>query len=249
MNKLLHKIIVYSSNDYMTNQPSPNTHVVSHPGPPLMAPAVSYAILALAGVFSGILLAPRGVPFPLPYQPVDRAVEYVSQAGRALRWGSFFQLGSAVPLGIFAAVVVSRLRFLGVRAAGVMIALCGGIGAMVLLMVSALAAWALGMPGTAQSAGGVRALQLLGFAAGGPGFVVPFGLLVAGVSITGGVYRLIPRWLMWLGIVVAVCSELAIFTLVTWKASIFIPVGRFIGIVWMLGIAATLTRTKTERAA
>lgn len=233
----------------MTNQTSPNPRVVSHPGPPLMVPALSYAVLVLAGIGCGIALAPRGVPFPLPYQPVDRAVAYVAQGGTALRWGSFFQLGSAVPLGVFAAVVVSRLRFLGVRAAGAVIALTGGIGAMVILMVSALADWALSTPGMAQSAGAVRALQLLGFAAGGPGYVVPFGLLAAGVSITAGLHRLIPRWLMWLGVVIAVCSELATFTLVTWKASIFIPVGRFVGILWMIGIAATLTRTKTEGTA
>lgn len=214
-----------------------------------MLPALSYTVLAIAGVISGMLLAPRGVPFPLPYQPVERAIQYVALSGRALSWGSFFQLGSAVPLAIFTAVVVSRLRFLGVRAAGEVIALCGGIGATAILAISALAGWALSTPGIAQLPGAVRALQLLGFAAGGPGFVVLFGLLVAGVSITAGLYRLMPRWLMWLGVVVAVCSELAVFTLVTWKASIFIPVGRFIGIVWMIGVAATLARTKTERTA
>lgn len=230
----------------MTNQTSPNPQVVSHPGPPLMLPAVSYAVLVVA---CGIVLSPRNVPFPLPYQPVDRAVQYVAQAGTALRWGSLFELGSAVPLAIFAAVVVSRLRFLGIRAAGEVIALCGGIVATGLLMVSALTEWVLSTPGMAQWAGAVRILQLLGFAAGGPAFVVALGLLIAGVSITAGLHRLIPRWLMWLGVVVAVCSELATFTLVTWKASIFIPVGRFVGILWMIGIAATLTRTKTEGTA
>ena len=71
------------------------------------------------------------------------------------------------------------------------------------------------------------------------------GLFVAGVSVTAGLHRLIPRWLMWLGIVVASACELATLTLLVWNFAYCIPVGRFISIVWMIGLAATLPRHLT----
>jgi hypothetical protein len=109
-----------------------------------------------------------------------------------------------------------------------------------MLMLSSLSGWSITRPGVGDTDSVVRALQALSFAGGGPGFVVPFGIFIAGVSVTAGLYRLIPRWLMILGIVVAVACELASLTLVIYNAAYFIPVGRFLGIVWMIAVAITL---------
>jgi hypothetical protein len=207
-----------------------------------MALASVYTALSVAGIIVDVLLAPHA-SFAMPYEPLANEVAYVSRYGPSIRWGVFFQFGSAIPLGIFAAVTGSRLRFLGVRAAGETIAFCGGIAAMLMLMLSALAGWALSTADITDTAGAVRALQLLGFAAGGPGFVAPLGLFVAGVSVTSSLHRLIPRWLMWLGILIASASELSTLTLLTWNAAIFIPMGRFISIIWMFCVAATLPTT------
>ena len=103
-----------------------------------------------------------------------------------------------------------------------------------MLMLSALSTWSLTRPGVADTAGAVHALQALGFIGGGPGFVVPLGLFLAGVSLTAGISRFVPRWVMWLGIVTAVACELASFTLVNFT---FIPVGRFISIIWMIAVS------------
>ena len=121
-----------------------------------------------------------------------------------------------------------------------MIAFGGGIGAMIMMILSSGDTWSLTRPGIAESTGAVRALQAVGFAAAGPGFVVLLGLFVAGVSATAGLHRLVPRWLMWLGFFIAAASELAVFTLLFWDAGYLIPVGRFISILWMIGVAATL---------
>jgi hypothetical protein len=173
--------------------------------------------------------------------PHDAA--YVANFGWSIRFGTFCELSSAVLLGLFVAVTVSRLRFLGVRAAGEVIALCGGVGATVMLMLSALSGWSVTRPGIAEADGVVSVLQALAFAGGGPGFVVPLGLFVAGVSITAGLHRFIPRWLMWLGVVVAVACELATLTLLVWNAAYFIPVGRFVSAVWMICVAVTLAKS------
>jgi hypothetical protein len=167
-------------------------------------------------------------------------VAFVAKVGWPIRIGSFCELSSAVLLGLFVAVTVSRLRFLGVRAAGELIALSGGLGATFMLMLSALAGWSVTRLGIAEAEGAVRTLHALSFAGGGPGFVVPLGLFVAGVSITAGLHRFIPRWLMWLGIFIAVACELATLTLLVWNAAYFIPVGRFLSVVWMIGVAVTL---------
>jgi hypothetical protein len=205
-----------------------------------MALAVVYTTLIAAGIIVGVLLVPHA-SFAMPYESLAKEVAYVARYGPSIRWGAFFQFGSAIPLGIFAAVTGSRLRFLGVRA-GETIAFCGGIAAMLMLMLSALAGWALSTADITDTAGAVRALQL-GFAAGGPGFVAPLGLFVAGVSVTSGLHRFIPRWLMWLGILTAGASELSTLTLLTWNAAIFIPMGRFISIIWMFGVAVTIPTT------
>jgi hypothetical protein len=200
-------------------------------------------LLLLTLVYVGLLIAGGSTvsaAFHIPHDSAESAVAFVAKNSWAIRWGSFCELGSAVPLGIFAATVVSRLRFLGVRAAGESIAFLGGIGASMMLIFSALCTWSLTRPGIAEATGAVRALQALGFVGGGPGFAVPLGLFVAGVSISAGLGKLIPRWLMWLGIAVALACELASLTLLNFTAGYFIPVGRFISIIWMIGLALTL---------
>jgi hypothetical protein len=204
-----------------------------HKGPPLLLLALIYTALMIAGTTQ--LGKTMGAP-----QGSAEMVAFVAKFGWPIRIGSFCELSSAVLLGLFVAVTVSRLRFLGVRAAGELIALSGGLGATFMLMLSALAGWSVTRLGIAEAEGAVRTLHALSFAGGGPGFVVPLGLFVAGVSITAGLHRFIPRWLMWLGIFIAVACELATLTLLVWNAAYFIPVGRFLSVVWMIGVAVTL---------
>ena len=217
-----------------TRATTETTPLVHHSGPPLLLPALSYTALVIAGA------ATLGSTMMAPHDATHQGAAYVASISRTLGWGSFFEFGSAVPLLVFVATAVSRLRFLRVRAAGEVIALAGGIGSAAMLMLSALSIWAITRPGVGDEDSVVRALQAMSFAGGGPGFVVPFGLFIAGVSLTAGLYRLIPRWIMILGIVIAVACELAAFTLPIWNAAYFIPVGRFLGIVWMIAVAATL---------
>jgi hypothetical protein len=213
-----------------------------HAGPPLLLLTIVYIAFLLAGSY-GLKAA-----FLIPRDSQEKALAYIARYGWSIQLGSFFELASAIPLGIFMATTISRLRFLGVRAAGESIALFGGVGAMIMLMLSSLANWSLTRPGVAQADGAVQALRSISFAGGGPGFVVPLGLFVAGVSITAGLYKLIPRWLMGLGIAVAIASELATFTLLNFTAGYFIPAGRFISIIWMIGISLTLPATLPSAA-
>ena len=207
--------------------------VERHPGPSLLVLTLVYIVLLIIGG-SNVRIA-----FQVPHEPVAAAA-YVAQHSWAIRWGSFCEFGSAIPLGIFMAVSISRLRFLGIRAAGEQIAALGGIATPMMLTGSALATWSLTRPGVAAAPGAVEALQSIGFDGGGPGFAVFLGLFVAGVSVSAGMYKLLPRWLMWLGIVVAAAGELSSLTLLNFAAGYFIPVARFLSIVWMFGVSLKL---------
>ena len=204
-----------------------------HAGPNLLLLTLIYVGFMIAG---GSRLS---ASFHIPSNSAQ-AVAYIAKAGWSIQLGSFFELASAIPLGIFFAAVISRLQFLGVRVAGVQIAFLGGIGATITLFLSSLCSWSLTRPGIAEATGAVRALQALNFASAGPGFAVLLGLFVAGVSLAAGLSKLMPRWLMWLGIFIAIACELASLTLLNFTAGYFIPVGRFISIIWMIGVSLTL---------
>src|SRR5215468_264639 len=161
--------------------------------------------------------------------------------------GALLQFGAAIPLGIFTATVTSRLKFLGMRAAGADIALFGGFAASIFLALSACAGWVLAQPGMATEAGALRALQLLGFATGGPGHVVTLGLLLAGVSVPSAFAKLIPRWLVWLGLIVAAICELSSLSLVFPMAGILLPLGRFPAFIWLIGAGFTMPKSRARR--
>jgi hypothetical protein len=165
---------------------------------------------------------------------------FLLRLSRSFSWGSFCEFGSAVPLAIFVATAVSRLHFLRVRAAGATIALTGGILASGMLMLSGLTLWSLTRPGIVTADAAVLTLRTLGFVTGGPGFVAPLGLFIAGVSVTAGLSRLVPRWIMIFGLVVALGCELASLTLVFWYFAWCIPFGRFLSPVWMIALALRL---------
>lgn len=211
-----------------------NTMTQCHAGPNLLLLTILYLGFLIAGG-SRLIAA-----FHIPHGSAETIAAYMAQHGWSIQLGSFFELASAIPLGIFAATTISRLRFLGITAAGESIAFLGGIGATVLLVISSLASWSLTRPGVATADGAIQALLSISFAGAGPGFVIFLGLFVAGISIPAGLYRLIPRWLMWLGIAVAIACELASFTVLNFTAGYFIPAGRFISILWMIGVALTL---------
>ena len=219
----------------------------AHRGPSLLAVSGVFALLFVASLVAGTALA-GGEHFPSPFQPAPSSHAYFSAHAGAVRVGAFLQFGAALPLGIFAATAASRLRFLGVDAAGVFIALFGGIAASFFLATSALVQWTLSQPGITGSVETVRALHVLAFASGGPGYVVPAGLLLAGVSVSAGLHGLLPRWIMWLGLVLAGLCELSSLSLITAAAAYLLPLARFPGFVWMIAVGAALPKRRSAAA-
>src|SRR5207248_10784264 len=129
-------------------------------GPPLLPLALVYTLLFAANLISAALLR-RGAPFVTPFGDAEAARAFFATNPLAVKVSAFFFFGSAVPLGIYTSTLVSRLRFLGVRAAGTNIALFGGFDASGAIAISALCTWVLSVPEVSASPVATRALYFL----------------------------------------------------------------------------------------
>lgn len=202
-------------------------------GPPLGVLGIVVTALFIAGLALGTALA-GGTPFPSPFGEAAPIIAYFQEHDLAVRVGGAFQFAAAVPLAIYAATVSSRLHHLGIRAPGATIALAGGLLAAAFLACSGLLSWTLSQPAVTDTPELIRPLQLLAFATGGPGHVVPLGLLLAGIAVPGLLVGLLPRWLAWTGLAIAAVAELATLSLLLEGAAYLLPVARFAGLAWLI---------------
>src|SRR5712664_2175284 len=214
-----------------------------HRGPSLLAVGTIFAGLFVASLVLATVLA-GGEHFPSPFAP--DAADWFSRHRTAVLIGAFLQFGASIHLGIYTATIVSRMQFFGLRVAGVHIALYGGLSASVFLALSALIQWVLGQADVASSAAAARTLHHLALATGGFGHVVTLGLLLAGISVTAGLTRRLPRWMMIFGLIVAALAELSSIGLVFRPAMLLLPLARFPALVWII-CAGALLPTSIER--
>src|ERR1700746_2758830 len=204
--------------------------------------ALAYVVLFCAGLYPVTIFG--GNPyFPPPTASVAEIVAFFSNRQTAVLLCAFFQFGAAIPLGIYVATVVSQLQFLGARAAGTTIALYGGVVTSFVIVFGHGYLWAMSCPDISRAPTLLHALYRTSFGIGGPGFSVPFGIFIAGIAVTAGLTHLIPRWLMWFGIAIAVCGELSWFEMLSIKFLPLIPLTRFPGFLWTILVSFKLPRT------
>jgi hypothetical protein len=201
-------------------------------------------ILKIASVFPVSAFGSKPPWFPGLNAPTDQVVSYFSTHSFPVMWCAFLQVGTAIPLGIFVASAISRLRFLGVTAAGASIAFFGGAMAAIDELFSGAAVAVMAKPLVAQNGPLVQAFHYLAVALGGPGFTMPFGLLMAGVSVTGGFMKLLPKWLVALGLALALVGELSWLSMVIPQAGILIPLARWPGFIWLIAVGFKLPKTR-----
>ncbi len=213
----------------------PNTGIV----------ATVFVLLFFAGLMP--VTAFGGMPyFPGPTASVAEMVNFFSHRQAGVLLCVFFQFGSAIPLGIFTTTMIARLKFLGVRAAGLEIALFGGLAAAIGLILGNSLTWATTYPGVAQNGDLLQAIYRIGFGIGGPGYAVPFGLLAAGISIPAAFSKLLPKWVVILGLFVAVVGFLSWFEILSVRLLPLIPLTRFPGFVWMIAAGFTVGKRPKE---
>ena len=212
-------------------------------GPSLLLLATVHLLIFAAGLVAASMLR-HGAHFATPFSSAEELRAFLALSPTAVRVSNFFLFASAIPFGIFAVTTVSRLRFLGVRAAGTNIALLGGLIATIALILSGCVGWILSVPEVLASASIVKAVSFLNFLLGGVVFAVGFGLLAAGVSVICYFMRLLPRWLAAFGMLLALAGEASSLSLVAYPANFFIPITRYLGFIWMFSVAVALARDR-----
>ncbi len=87
-------------------------------------------------------------------------------------------------------------------------------------------------------------LYYLSYAFGGPGFSIPMGLLMAGVSVPAALLQLLPKWIIVLGLLLAAAGELSWIQLIMPSALFLIPMTRFLGFIWLIAVGFALPRMR-----
>ncbi|MDT4924403.1 MAG: hypothetical protein QOG01_2116 [Pseudonocardiales bacterium] len=210
-------------------------------GAPLLPPTIAYAVLTVLGV-----AVPSVAAGVRPWTSDAALLDFFQHHNGSAHASAFFTLGAAIPLAVFVAVSTSRLRTLGLDVPGRIIAQIGGTAAAAMLALAGVATLAATQPRVADSAASVRLLYGLTFAAGGPAYVVFSGLLLAGVSVSGLIGRVLPRAVAWFGLVIAVVCEVASLSAAFDGMDLLLAVGRFGGLVWMIAVGLTLPSTRRE---
>ena len=231
------------------NSQSNAVPLVRHAGPNLGMVAVVFSVVFLAGLYPVTMFG--GMPyFPGPWESPAVIAKFFQSRPTSALICAFFHFGASISLGIFTATVVSRLQFLGARSpAGPYIALFGGLMTAFNMAGGACVLWVMTHPGIAQDVTLTQALYYLQYALGGPGFSVPLGLLMAGVCVPAAIMKLLPKWLVVFGLVLAVCGELSWLNLVSPKALFLIPLTRFPGFVWLIATGFLLPKSMPRKSA
>jgi len=225
---------------------SPATRRQQAGGPPLGVLALVSTLLFLAGLFISAALA-HGFP-PSPTAPAATIQAYFAGHRTAVRVAALFQFGAAVPLALYAATASARLHNLGIRAPGATIALAGGLLSSGFLAISGLISWVLSRPEVTASPSLVRAFQDLGYITGGPGHTVFLGLLAAGLAVTALFARLLPRPVVFIGLLFAFIAELSTLSVITDSLAFLLPAGRYPLLIWLIVAGFQLPATRLRRS-
>ncbi len=214
-----------------------------HLGPNIGMLAVIFTLLFNAGLSFVIPLSGHPPYIPGPWESAETIADYFRHQPHDVLMCAFFQFGSAIPLGLLVVNVVSRLRFLGIRAAGPFIALFGGLMTAFNVALAGLLEWVIVYPDMAKDTTVIRVLYYMVFAIGGVGYSVPLGIFFAGVSVSAGFAKFLPKWLIIFGLLLAVCGELSWLSLIFPKLIYLIPLTRFPGFIWLIIAGFKLPRS------
>lgn len=212
---------------------------------------LAYVLFFVASLTLPSLLNQYGdAPIFTPYSSDALVARYLAETSRGLvPVAAFFQAMSALALLVFVpyAAAESR-RWVGVGGHAGLVRATGTVAAAFLLF-SASIQWVLNRPSTGASLPVYRAVADTVFITGAAPQVAATGLLTGALAVAALKSRALPAWLNWLGLAVATLATLSMLSFLSEPATIFIPLGRYLGMVWFLGLAAVLLRRGATRTA
>ncbi len=192
--------------------------------------------------FVGIILAGQlnDVPLPLPGSAEVKVYAYFREQTLAVVTNAVLQGVSALGLIIFLSAVIPRLARIS-RTAGVRLCRILGVAAVLSLVLSALTSVALAVLASQLGAGTVATLQQVGFVLGGVTHVVILGALIWSLARTGNWAVAIRRF----GVAAAVPAVLSVLSVVLFPASVLLPLGRVLCMVWSISAGTSLLRGRS----
>jgi len=212
---------------------------------PANRPAKSLIVLTalhFAFFFASLIAIPILAPgsrIPNPFGNDSEVRTFFLTAASAIRLSDFLQLASALCLAALSPLLSDRLSSMS-RGSYSRLTLAGGLGAAIMLSLSALFSWAIVSPGNADLGPALHAFQFLPFLLGGPAWAGFFAIFLAGISV--GARGILPGWLTGTGLFLACVSALATPVLLSILFSPCLPIARFLGFLWLIALSIYLAR-------
>ncbi|MGW5251240.1 hypothetical protein ACWEQN_47665 [Streptomyces sp. NPDC004129] len=109
-----------------------------------------------------------------------------------------------------------------------------------LLLLSASTNWVPAQLGSRAELSTYRAISDLSFITGAGPAIAALGMAIFLIATTGRASHTLPAWVAWSGMVIGVASVLSMSSLIAEGGSVFVPVGRFLGFVWVVALSVLL---------
>jgi hypothetical protein len=166
-------------------------------------------------------------PLPLPGSPASEVAAFYAANPLAVGLTAGLQALSVVCLAVFVGFLAPALR-----AAGAAWLPRVGYLSVVAMVASSVLSVTLAMIVTSASDAVVLGLRQANFYAGGVVNVVTLGVFVLGSALVLGRERRFGAPTRWFGVVAGGIAVLSVLSLVIYYASIALPVGRVLSMVW-----------------
>jgi hypothetical protein len=211
------------------------------------ASELAAGVLAPVG-FLGAYLAATPVssavadrPLPMPNSPAAEVAAYYAANPLAVGLTASLQVVSVACFAVFVGFLAPALRAVGAA----WLPRVGYLSVAAMVVSSALSA-TLAMVVTSAGDAVVMALRQANFYAGGVVNVVTLGVFVVGAALLLGRERLFGAPTRWFGFVAGGIAVLSVLSLAIYYASIALPVGRVLSMVWTIVAGVVIIRRSSR---
>jgi hypothetical protein len=205
----------------------------------VLAPIGFLAAFLAAGPVSG---AAANRPLPLPGSPASEVAAYFAANPLAVWLTAGLQVVSVTCFAVFVGFLAPALRAVG---AGWLPRV--GYLSVAAMVVSSVLSVTLATVVTSATGATVVVLREANFYAGGAVNVVTLGVFVLGAAVVLGRERLFGAPTRWFGAVAGGIAVLSVLSLAIYYATIALPVGRVLSMVWTIVAGVVVHRRAVTR--
>ncbi len=212
------------------------TRTLSHsaPGVGVLA-AIGFLVAYLA--VSPVAGAFVDRPLPMPGAPAAEVADFYVANPTAVAITAVLQIVSVASFALFIAGLAPALR-----AAGAAWLPLVGYASTAAMVVSSAFSGTLAAIASSADEGTVSVLRAGSFYAGGVGNVVLLGVFVFGAALVLSRERLLGPPTRWFGFVAGTLAVLSVLSLAIFYATLLLPVGRILSMVWTIVAAIVVLR-------